>query len=141
MYNFKAFKKQVYNDLSYDEENQTREIQPSKNKIVLVKQLGTNKYKFLDSDEIFDEKHLKSLIKAKKTNPDDYNLTYVVGVIRFDCEALTDGVWGIPAPRVDTVAVIWFGREPSSLGPSFRRRERSGYSCVCESEGVLAAVH
>ena len=54
-----------------------------KNKIVLVQQLGTNKYKFLDS-EIFNEQHLKSLIKAKKTNPDDYNLTYVVGVYYFD---------------------------------------------------------
>ena len=93
LYNFKAFKKQIYNDLSYDEEIDSREIQPSKNKIVLVQQLGTNKYKFLDSDEIFNEQHLKSLIKAKKTNPDDYNLTYVVGVYYFDCEALTDGIY------------------------------------------------
>ena len=60
---------------------------------MLVQQLGTNKYKFLDSDEIFNEQHLKSLIKAKKTNPDDYNLTYVVGVYYFDCEALTDGIY------------------------------------------------
>ena len=62
-----SFKKQVYSDLSYDEEQETREIEAKKQQIVRVKQLGINRYKFLDedikrynwNDKEFDEQQLK----------------------------------------------------------------------------------
>ena len=83
------------------EEQETREIEAKKQQIVRVKQLGINRYKFLDedikrynwNDKEFDEQQLKAYIKAKKDDKESNNLTYVVGVYKFDCETLTDGVY------------------------------------------------